>query len=242
MELAVKAPLKQFENWNIEGDIQRFEAENAEKGQIVFYGPSNFTRWSREWGNIPLREALLGKSGKPCCVNRGFGTSAPEHHLCFYSRVIRPLEPKALVYSPGLGNSFLFGYTAEETFRLAQRVVQYARNDFPDMPIYIVDMSLFKQKGKEKYPLYKAYSEWLRELCDAVPGCTFLDVNAYEPLNSWDLLAEDKIHFNAEGYRRYAEFFKEALKHELDQFKQCSGFAPAKPEHCFFFGNMVFLK
>ena len=218
MEFVVKAPLKQFDNWDIEGDIQRFEAENAEKGQIVFYGPSNFTRWSREWGNTPLREVLLGKSGKPCCVNRGFGTSMPEHHLCFYSRVVRPLEPKALIYTPGLGNAFMFGYTAEETFRLAQRVVLYARNDFPDMPIYIAGFGLFKYHEKKNFEIHKAYNDWLKELCEAVPGCTFLDLDDYEPLRSWDVYIEDKIHFNVEGYRLYAEFFKEKLKHEFDQF------------------------
>ena len=218
MELVVKAPLKQFENWNIEGDIQRFEAENAEKGQLVFYGPSNFTRWSREWGNIPLREALLGKSGKPCCVNRGFGTSTPEHHLCFYSRVIRPLEPKALIYFPGAGNGYIFGYTAEESFALTQRVVQYARNDFPDMPIYIGGFSTWKSQGNPRYEAYKQFEVWLRELAEAVPGCKFLDLDAREEFRTWDIYVEDKIHFNAEGYRLYTEFFREALKDELDQF------------------------
>lgn len=218
MELVVKAPLKKFENWDIEGDIQRFEAEIAETGQLVFYGPSNFTRWSREWGNTPLREALLGKSGKPCCVNRGFGSSTPEHHLCFYSRVVRPLKPKALIYFPGLGNGFNFGYTAEETFALAQRVVAYARNDFPDMPIYIGGFSTWKSREKPSYEKYKAFEGWLRELSEAVPGCKFLDLDAREEFRTWDVYVEDKIHFNAKGYALYADFFREALKDELDQF------------------------
>ena len=44
MKLVVEVPLKKFENWNIEGDIQRFDAEDAEEGQLVFYGPSNFAK------------------------------------------------------------------------------------------------------------------------------------------------------------------------------------------------------
>ena len=132
--------------------------------------------------------------------------------------MIRPLEPKALVYSPGLGNSFLFGYTAEETFSLAQRVVQYARNDFPDMPIYIGGFSTWKSQGKPNYEKYKSFEGWLRELAEAVPGCKFLDLDAREEFRTWDIYVEDKIHFNAEGYRLYTEYFKEALKDELDQF------------------------
>ena len=112
----------------------------------------------------------------------------------------------------------MFGYTAEETFRLAQRVVQYARNDFPDMPIYVCGFGLFKLQNRLKLPIYAAYEQWLKELCDEIPGCTFLDQGAYEPLQSWDIYVEDKIHFNNEGYLRYADFFKKVLKHELDQF------------------------
>lgn len=220
MELVVKAPLKQYRSWDVEGDIRRFETENAEKDQLVFYGPSNFTNWSKKWDPevIPLEEALPGKSGKRCCVNRGFGSSTPEQHLCFYSRVVRPLQPRALIYFPGLGNAFNFGYTAGETFALAQRVVIYARNDFPGMPIYIGGLSLFKSQGKKSYPLYKDYNDWLKELSEAVPGCVYLDLDAYEPIRRWDVYAEDRIHYNAEGYRLYAEFFKKALKSELDRF------------------------
>ena len=54
-----------------EKDMLRFEAENEAPGQIVFYGPSNFTRWATPiWGMRPLREDIVGKSGTPCVVKR----------------------------------------------------------------------------------------------------------------------------------------------------------------------------
>ena len=83
--------------WDVEKNIQEFEKEPLEKGQIVFYGPSNFTRWSTKWGMQPMREVLLGKSGAPCAVNRGFGSSNAELQLYYYPRMVRPLEPKVLV-------------------------------------------------------------------------------------------------------------------------------------------------
>ena len=94
----IKVGLKRIEVWHddFEAEIRAYEDEHADKGQIVFYGPSNFTRWSARYGNIPLREALPGKSGRPCALNRGFGSSCPEHHLYFYSRLIRAAEPAAL--------------------------------------------------------------------------------------------------------------------------------------------------
>ena len=120
--MAVKIGLKYIDIWkdSMEDAVVAYEKENATKGEIVFYGPSNFTRWRRDkWGATPLREALPGKSGKPCAINRGFGSSCPEHHLYYYSRMVRPLAPKVLVYAPGLGNGTGFGYTPQEMFDLA---------------------------------------------------------------------------------------------------------------------------
>ncbi|MDO4845237.1 MAG: hypothetical protein Q3977_01345 [Oscillospiraceae bacterium] len=216
--MPVKVGLKVIQAWNndnMEKQICAFEAENAPKGQIVFYGPSNFTRWRREkWGNTPLREALLGASGAQCCVNRGFGSSCPEHHLYYYSRAIRPLEPKVLVYSPGMGNGLSFGYTVDELYELAVRVVTYALTDFPGLRVYILGLpkrSLDTEAGRKMNGLLCGF-------CEMNPRCTFLRVAAYEPLNDPGILMPDGVHFNNEGYLRYTDYFKKALKDELAQF------------------------
>ena len=213
----VKVGLRTIEKWNtdLEKQVQLYEAENAAPGQIVFYGPSNFTRWSTKYKMTPLREALLGKSGNPCCVNRGFGSTCSEHHLYYYPRMVKALKPKVLVYAPGCGNGLSFGYTAEELFPMAARVVLYAREDFPDMKIYIKGLNLWKYPDRESY---RKTNMWLRELAQEVPNCTFLDITEYEPLHRDDIFAADNVHYNQEGYRIYGEFYKEALKQELDQF------------------------
>ena len=111
--MPVKIGLKHIDLWNesLEKQVQKYEEETVEPGQIVFYGPSNFTRWSAKWGHRPLREVLVGNSGKACCVNRGFGSSCPEHQLYYYDRMVRPLAPSVLVYNCTNGNGGLFGYT-----------------------------------------------------------------------------------------------------------------------------------
>ena len=82
MSGSIKVGLRYIEQWkeSLENQVLAYEREEAEKGQIVFYGPSNFTRWSAKWGVTPLRDELLGASGNPCVLNRGFGSSCPEHH------------------------------------------------------------------------------------------------------------------------------------------------------------------
>lgn len=211
-----KVGLRYIEKWNtdLEKSVQAYEAENAEKGQIVFYGPSNFTRWSTKYKMTPLREVLLGKSGAQCCVNRGFGSSCAEHHLYYYPRMVKALEPKVLVYAPGCGNGLGFGYTAEELFQLAARVVLYAKEDFPDLRIYLQGINLWRSQ-KESYVKTDAM---LRELAQEVPDCTYLDITAFEPLHRNDIYAADNVHYNQEGYQLYGQFYQQVLQKELDLY------------------------
>ena len=54
--MPVKVGLKYIEKWkeSMEDEVLAYEAEQQEKGQIVFYGPSNFTRWSKRFGMKPM--------------------------------------------------------------------------------------------------------------------------------------------------------------------------------------------
>ena len=213
----IKIGLRYIDKWNtsLEKEVVRYEEENAEKGQIVFYGPSYFTRWSARYGNVELRDVILGKSGAKCCVNRGFGSSCPEHQLYYYPRMVRALEPSALVYGAGFGNGASFGYTPEEMLFMAERVVAYAREDFPDMPIYLY------VEGKKRHagnPDRIKCIEGFEKLADEIPNCKLLDPDTYPELLREDIYIEDKVHYNAEGFRIFGEFFKETLREELDRF------------------------
>ena len=214
--MPVKVGLQTIEKWkeSLEEQVLRYEQEPAAKGQIVFYGPSNFTRWSKRWDMTPLDEAVLGKSGAKCCINRGFGSSCAEHHLYYYSRMVRVLEPKVLVYAPGLGNGLSFGYTAEENFELAQRVVLYVMSDFPGLKVYLCGLNLLKKST----PIHAEYDRWLQEFAAETPNCTYVDITNYQPLQRMDIFAADNVHFNRKGYDLYAELFRDVLKDELEQY------------------------
>ena len=213
----IKVGLRYIDRWNtsLEKEVARYEAENAEKGQIVFYGPSFFTRWSARYGNIELSDAILGKSGAKCCINRGFGSSCPEQQLYYYPRMVRALEPSALVYGAGWGNGTTFGYTAQEQLFLAERVVAYAREDFPDMPIYVYGES---RKRHAQNPEKIKCIDGLERIAAEIPNCKFLDPDDYMDMTKDELYIEDKVHFTAEGFALFAEFFKETLCEELDRF------------------------
>ena len=212
----VKVGLKFIDKWrtDLEKQVCKYEEENAPKGQIVFYGPSNFTRWGPRYGMTPLREAVVGKSGAPCCINRGFGSTCAEHHLYYYDRMVKALEPKVLVYSPGVGNGTGFGYTPEEQWQLAERVMIYAKTDFPELKIYLQGINMWRKSSMASWKT----DQFMRAFAQEMPDCTYLDITSYEPLHRHDIYAPDNVHYNKEGYDLYAEYYRQALKEELDQF------------------------
>ena len=218
--MPVRVGLQYIDIWksSMEDAVRAYEAEEAKQGQIVFYGPSNFTRWSTRWQHKPLAEVLVGAGGKPCCINRGFGSSCAEHQLYYYPRLVRPLKPRVLVYSPSFGNAKAFGYSREENWELAQRVLMYALTDFPELKIYIEGVGVAQKTTEADMPERIEYNSWLQEFAASHERCTFVDKLAYEPLRRRDIFVEDGIHYNQQGYDLYADFYREVLKDELAKF------------------------
>ena len=218
--MAVKIGLRYIDIWkdNLEDAVVAYEKEDAPKGQIVFYGPSNFTRWSAAYGHTPVRDAVKGKSGAECVVNRGFGSSCAEHQLYYYPRLVRPLEPKVLVYSFH-GNGGAFGYSVEETWELAQRVIAYALTDFPDIRIYLCSPNPQRDEPKATDVRNRErISSWARHFAEETPNCYFIDMMNYDGFKRNDIYVEDGIHFNQKGYDIYAELMRDALRAELERF------------------------
>ena len=217
--MPIKVGLQYIDLWqeSMEEQVCRYEKEYCEKGQIVFYGPSYFTRWSSLFDMTPVEDMLTAPSGKKCVINRGFGSSCAEHQLYYYPRMIRPLAPKVLVYSSH-ANGACFGYSDEESWELAQRVIAYARTDFPGIHIYLVGAHPTRDMTEEDLAQRRKYNDMVRNFAKNTPDCTFLDVLSYEPMASKDIFVEDGVHFNTHGYDLYAAFFRQALAEELNLY------------------------
>ena len=137
--------------------------------------------------------------------------------LYYYDRMIRPLAPRVLVYS-SYGNSEAFGYSAEETWELAQRVIAYAFADFPDIKVYLVGINpCAKKLDACKIANRARYNSWLKSFAENTSNCYFIDPTSYEPLLADDIYLPDG-HFNQKGYDLYGNFFREALKDELEKY------------------------
>lgn len=217
--MPIRVGLQYIAQWkeSLENQVVAYEQEQNEQGQIVFYGPSYYTRWSEKWGHTPLRDALRGKSGAPCCINRGFGSSCAEHQLYYYPRMVRPLAPKVLVYCPTANNG-CFGYNNEEAFELAQRVITYALTDFPEMEIYVAGCQAKREMSAQDMADANALNAMLAEFAAKTPHCHFFNPLAHEPLRAPENFVADGVHYNQTGYDVYTAYFKEVLREELDKF------------------------
>jgi len=221
--MPIKVGLKRIDIWNedLEPLIQKYESEQNEKGQIVFYGPSNFTRWDGREGGHNLSDDILGASGKKCAINRGFGSSCSEHQLYYYPRLVRPLEPKVLVYAP-FGNYSSFGYSVKEVWELAQRVIIYAMTDFPDIHVYLVGPHPRPVMTMERYRMKVELDALLKEFAHSHENCKYVNILGYEPYTDPEILkrifVSDGVHFNAAGYGIYADMWREVLKDELAKY------------------------
>ena len=217
--MAVKIGLHYIEVWkeSMEDVVREYEKEPLQKGQIVFYGPSYFTRWSPKYGMKAMRESLFGASGAPCAVNRGFGSSSAEHQLYYYSRMVRPLEPKVLVYTSH-ANGPSFGYSDEESWELAQRVIAWARTDFPGIKIYLVGAHPSRDEDAFQTAKKKRYNRIVKGFAEGEEDIFFLDLYDHPEFLRKDIFIEDGVHFNQDGYDLYAAFYQEALKEEFAKY------------------------
>ena len=217
-------------NW-LENSILKYEEEPIEKGKILFYGHSLFTRWgSPKYGFRRLDEDIRMKDGSLACVNHGFGTSTSEELLYYYPRMVRPWEPRALVLAT-YGNDGMYGYDVEDIMRNIGKICSWARTDFPGIRIFLTEShpnpkgkgatvrdewNTGKQRRERYHRLLKAYASlhedttvielWNRPEFFETPE----DVGNFQKVRE-DIFAEDKVHPNQAGYDILARIFREAL-------------------------------
>ena len=217
-------------NW-LETEIVKYEQDPIEKGKILFYGHSMFTRWgSPKWGYRRLDEDIRMKDGSLACVNHGFGTSTSEELLYYYHRMVKPWEPRALVIAT-FGNDGMYGYDVEDIMRNVGKLCAWARTDFPGIRIFLCEClpnpkgkevtrrdiwNTSKQRRERYHRLLRAYADlhedttvvefWNRPEFFETPE----DVGDFRKVRE-DIFAEDKVHPNQSGYDILGNIFREVL-------------------------------
>ena len=218
-------PKVQVNDPDFEKEIREFEKEPIEKGKIMFYGDSNFTRWKKQYGNVNLEDVILGKDGSKVAINHGFGGSTAEQQLYYYDRAVKPWAPRALVLST-FANDAGKGYTATEIFFLQARLMAYARTDIPGIKFFLCNTKpnlTTAGRGLVRKVTMAEYNELCADYCLKHDDAYLINrhdwaelydkpenVGDYEHVRK-DLFIEDNTHFNPEGYGLYTKFFIKEL-------------------------------
>ena len=218
-----KLRVKRFED-----RITRYESFPVQKGKILFYGHSLFTRCSAITNSVEnpkIEEVVRMKDGSQAILNHGFGTSSADDLLYYYSRMVRPYEPRALALATA-GNDIGFGYSAKDIMEVLARVIQWAQADFPGIPIYCFSCGpSLKNKGLKNHStrVRKEYNEYLEDFCRRTENCTYVsmmdapflyenpqDIGDPDQVRE-DIWAPDQGHFNPKGYDLFLDFVRELL-------------------------------
>lgn len=221
-------------NW-LEKEIVKYEQEPIQKGLVMFYGHSLFTRWgSPKWGYRRMDEDIRAKDGSLAVVNHGFGTSTSEELLYYYPRMVRPWAPRALVIAT-YANDGMYGYSPEEVMINISKLCHWARTDFPGIKLYLVEdhprpngkgatirdeWNNGKNKREKYHRLLRYYADshedtkiielWNQPELFETPE----DVGNFQKVRD-DIFVEDKVHPNQAGYDILGPIFKKALDEVL---------------------------
>ena len=215
---------------SLEGSVVRYEQEPIQKGLIMFYGHSLFTRWGHPtWGFRRLEDDIRAKDGSLAVVNHGFGTSTTEERLYYYDRLVRPWEPRALVLA-NWGNDSMYGYDPDKSMHATAQLLAWARADFPGIKLFLVEShptakaktaTLPDKWNGAQYQL-RNILEKLRVYADTHEDTTLIrlwdkpelfeegHVGDFHYVRD-DLFMEDKVHPNQAGYDILGPIFREAL-------------------------------
>ena len=215
---------------SLEGSVVRYEQEPIQKGLIMFYGHSLFTRWGHPtWGFRRLEDDIRAKDGSLAVVNHGFGTSTTEERLYYYDRLVRPWEPRALVLA-NWGNDSMYGYDPDKSMHATAQLLAWARADFPGIKLFLVEShptakaktaTLPDKWNGAQYQL-RNILEKLQVYADTHEDTTLIrlwdkpelfeegHVGDFHYVRD-DLFMDDKVHPNQAGYDILGPIFREAL-------------------------------
>ena len=185
-------------------DFERVDATNPPpKGAYVFIGSSTIARWKTLADDLPELKV----------VNRGFGGSEIVDATHFAARVILPYAPKVVVLRAG-GNDLWASNSVEKVFSDFKDFCESVHAKLPAAKIVFISLSpslaRWTQHEKEKalnalaadYMKGKSYLQYL-ETYDVPLGA--------DGLPRAELFVADKLHFNAEGYKLFAERLRPLL-------------------------------
>ena len=200
-----------------EGDVraieQRYDAD-ARKGEIVFYGASNFRLWKEMEDDFSEYRVQ----------NHGFGGSTDRMLMDYADRILYPYEPKIVVFQTGSNDLANLPGTREEKLAacLSDKREMFAlfHEQLPEAQFIV--MSGLLLPGRSQYTeMTQEINRELRELCEETDYMTFVDAETFtfDGENYYDeLFISDGIHLTHEARLRWRdEYILPALERLIEE-------------------------
>ena len=184
-----------FAQW--ENEIAAFERADRTnpppRGAALFIGSSTVARWKTLAQDFPGHRV----------INRGFGGSEIVDSTHFADRVIVPYAPRQVFLRAGT-NDIHAGKSPEAVFADFKEFVAVVHAKLPETEIVFVSLnpSISRWKEAEKNKILNAMiARYARETPRVVYLETYDIALGPDGKPRPELFVEDKLHFNAEGYK-----------------------------------------
>ena len=174
---------------------------------VLFLGSSSINMWdSIEQDFAPLK-----------IIRRSYGGATLRDMIYNYEVIAKGYQPKQIVlYVENDLGTHKEGVNAVKCFDLFRIFVGKLKEDYPEVPLYVVSLKPSPAKAHELKDqlLVNALFEQNATLQDY----TYVDITATmkdeEGILRTDIFKEDNLHLNTEGYRRWTEVLRPILVKE----------------------------
>lgn len=196
------------EHRDINVEYIRQKYEQRLKGEIVFYGASNFRLWDK-----------MEEDMKPYKVqNHGIGGSTDEELLRYADRLLYPFNPSIAFLQTG-SNELMTDLTIEEVLKIKGEMYDTLTKNLPDTT-FIVMMALPLPGRADAWEKSSILNEYIKDYCKTHPNFTYVDATAElladsgsEDLKTFDgkyfikeLYREDGIHLSLKGHEIWTKY------------------------------------
>ena len=176
--------------------IQQFEAADEEnpppENAILFAGSSSIVFW----------RSLSDDMAPLAVLNRGFGGSQMFELNMFRDRIVTPYKPRAVLVYEG-DNDVAAGKQPDEIVAEYRDFVDHLAKRLPDTDVYFIAVKPSILRA-HLWSTMVEVNNALRELADEHGHVRFLDTStpmlSEDGTVNADLLVDDGLHMNAEGY------------------------------------------
>ena len=185
-------------------EFKRLDKENfPEKGKILFTGSSSIRFWDSLEKDMEPLEVL----------NRGFGGAQISHVIYHFEEIIKPYEPKAIVFFCGT-NDLTALKTPEETVHDFKKFYSLIRNQFGNIKVYMIGIKPSVQRfylDEEE----KIFNNSIKLLASEDAYLEYIDV--WDSMLNEDgsrmpeLYIEDGLHMNKKGYEVWTKLVRKSL-------------------------------